>query len=438
MPKAERDGISTREVKLKRSLGLFEVTAYGVGIILGAGIYALIGPAAGLAGNALWMSFGIAAVIATITGLSYAELGSMYPKASAEYIFSQKAFNHRSLSFLIGWLMIYITIVASATVALGFGGYLFALTGMPVIASAILLVVILTGFNLWGMKESSKLNVVLTIIEAGGLLLIISLAFGHFGSVNYFETSGVPNGIFLAAILVFFAYLGFEDIDRVSEETKNPRRTIPLALLISIAITTVLYMGVSIAAVSIMPWQQLAASPAPLADAAASVLPGSGTFISLIALCAIASTVLVLLISGSRLIYGMSSEGSLPRPLKIIHPVRRTPWIAVLLIGGAAAALTLVGKIQLVAEMTDLGAFMVFVVVNLAVITLRYTRPSECRPFKVPFSIGRFPILPALGVAFCVYMLSQFSVLLMLFAGVVLVAGAIAYGLLMKLGKIDN
>ncbi len=436
MPKAERNGTVAKEVKLKRSLGLFEVTSYGVGIILGAGIYALIGPAAGLAGNALWMSFVIAAVIAALTGLSYAELTSMFPKASAEYMFTQKAFNRRSLSFLIGWLMLYVTVVASATVALGFAGYFSALTGAPMAVGALGLIALLTAFNIWGIKESSRLNITLMAIELFGLLLIICLGFGHFGSVNYFETAGVPNGIFLAAILVFFAYLGFEDMDSLSEETRNPRRTIPLALLISVAITTAIYMAVSISAVSIIPWQQLAASSAPLADVATSVLPGSGWLISLIALCATASTVLVLLIAGSRLSYGMAAEGSLPRIFKLIHPKRCTPWVAVLLIGVFSAALALIGKIKFVAELTDLGAFLIFFVVNSAVITMRYTRPKESRSFRVPLNIGRFPILPAIAAAICVFMLTQFEPVMMLLVGVVLIAGAAAYAVLIKTGMI--
>jgi len=430
------DGVTSKVGKLKRELTLFDVTMYGIGVILGAGIYALIGPAAGLAGNALWISFGIAAIIAALTGLSYAELAAMYPKASAEYIFVQKAFGWRSFSFLVGWLMMYVTIVAAATVSLGFGGYLSALTGVPAMVGSLGLIAALTAFNIWGIKESSRLNIVLTSVEVVGLLLIIILGFGHYGTVNYFETAGIPNGIFLAAILVFFAYLGFEDMDAVTEETKKPRRNIPRALLISVAITTILYMAVSIAAVSIMPWQTLAASSAPLADVAASVLPGSGWLLSLIALTATSSTVLILLIAGSRLAYGMANEGSLPRPLRIIHPSRCTPWIAVLLMGILSAALALIGKIEIVANMTDLGAFLIFVFVNLAVVTLRFTKPREPRPFRVPLNIGRFPILPAIGAVFCAYMLFQFNLMMLAFGCVVLVIGAIVYVVLLKAGKI--
>lgn len=433
-----QDGVTARVGKLKRQLTLFDVTMYGVGIILGAGIYALIGPAAGLAGNALWMSFGLAAIIAALTGLSYAELTALFPRASAEYLFTQKAFRNRLFSFLVGWLMMYVTVVAAATVALGFGGYMYSLTGIPVIAASLGLIALLTIFNLYGIKESSRLNILLTTVEVFGLLLILFLAFGHYGSVNYFETAGIPNGIFLAAILVFFAYLGFEDMDAVSEETRNPRRTIPIALLLAVAISTVLYMAVSIAAVSILPWQKLAVSSAPMADVAGAVVPGAGWFLSLIALAATSSTVLILLIAGSRLTYGMATEGSLPKLLKAIHPVRCTPWIAVLLVGSLSALLTLTGSIKMVAELTDIGAFAIFTVVNAAVIVLRYTKPHERRLFKIPLNIGRFPVLPAIGMIFCAYMLTHFSVMLLLSIIFILVLGAAAHGLLVRTGKIKN
>ena len=142
--------------KLRRSLGLFELTAYGVGIILGAGIYALIGQAAALAGNALWMSFFIGAIIAAFTGLSYAELGTMYPKEAAEYVYSRKAFRSKRLAFMVGWLIVFVALVAAATVALGFGGYLQAITGIPMIIGAAGLILALSFLNFWGIDDSEK------------------------------------------------------------------------------------------------------------------------------------------------------------------------------------------------------------------------------------------------------------------------------------------
>ncbi|MFQ6056002.1 MAG: APC family permease, partial [Methanosarcinales archaeon] len=315
MPYKPQIGLPHEKPKLKKALGLFEVTIYGVGIILGAGIYALIGEAAAVAGNALWIAFFVGAVIAAFTGLSYAELGTMYPKEAAEYVYSKKAFNSNLLSFLVGWLIIFVEIVAAATVALGFGGYFYSLTGFSPILSAIILIGILSFLNFWGIKESARFNVIFTLIEAAGLILIIVLGLNYFGSVNYFEAPQGFSGILMAAILVFFAYIGFEDMVNVAEETRKPRKVIPKALIISLIITTLVYMLVSIASVSVIPWNELGASSAPLAAVSEKAWTGSSSLLSIIALFATGNTVLILLIVTSRMIYGMADKKSLPKYL---------------------------------------------------------------------------------------------------------------------------
>ena len=439
MPKLERDGISANEVKLKRDLGLFEVVMYGIGIILGAGIYALLGKAAGVAGPALWMSFAVGAVIAAITGLSYAELGAMYPKESAEYLYSKKAFRSTRLSFVLGWLLIFLGSIGAATVALGFGGYLFSLTGIPIIASALGLIAVLTALNFWGIKESSKANIIFTIIELAGLLIIIAIGMTHLQPVEYYTF--MPNGfsgIFLGAILIFFAYLGFENIGIIAEEMKNPRKNLPRALLIAILVTSLIYVLVSIAAVSIVPWDVLGASTAPLADVARNAFPGGYTIMAAIALFATANTVLILLISASRITWGMANQRCLPKKLSKVHTKRRTPWVTILITGALAAAFVFMGNIKTVAEITDFGAFLVFFCMNVAVIVLRYNRPKDVRPFKVPFTIGRFPILPALGAVFCLGMLFFFATDVIMVSVAIIVAGLFIYQILRMKGVADD
>lgn len=406
MPSEE---ITAKIGKLKRTLGLFEVTMYGVGIILGAGIYALIGKAAGIAGPALWAAFGIGGFVALLTGLSYAELGAMFPKEAAEFVYTKKAFGRSLLSFLVGWLIIIVGCVAAATVALGFGGYFQAITGVPQLAAAVGLIAVMSYLNFYGIKESSRANILFTIIEASGLILIILLGLGHLGSVNYLEAPAGIEGIFMAAILVFFAYLGFEDIVNIAEETKKPTRVIPRALLLSILITTIIYVLVSVSAVSILPWQTLGTSAAPMADIAQTALPGLGPIMAFIALFATANTVLVLLIVESRMAWGMAHAKALPKPLALIHPRRCTPWTAIIATSLLTVAFVFFGNIRTVAEITDFGAFLIFLSVNVSLIWLRFTRPNIRRPFKVPLNIGRFPVLPALGAAFCVGMLFFFS-----------------------------
>src|SRR3989344_3416599 len=232
--------------QLKRSLGLFETTFYGVGVVLGAGVYVLIGKAAGLAGNSLWAAFAIGAFIATFTGLSYAELSSMFQKASGEHYYAQKAFNNH-IAFLVGWLIVIGGIIASATVALGFAGYFNALFNTPIILTAIASILILT------------------IIKLVGLLIIIALGFTFFGDVNILELPPTGfRGLISGAALIFFAFLGFEGVVRLSEETKNPKKVIPKALILSIIITTIIYILVAISAVSVLGWERLAMRNAPL------------------------------------------------------------------------------------------------------------------------------------------------------------------------------
>jgi len=216
---------------LKRELGLLEVTLSGVGIILGAGIYVLIGQAAGLAGNALWLAFGLSAIIALLTGLSYAELSSMFPKAGAEYDYVANAFNKR-LAFVIGWLVFLSGVLAAATVALGFAGYFAALTSVPLIISAVVLLVLLTVLLGYGVKETARVAVIATLIEAAGLVLIIALGLPHLGSVNYWEMPQGFSGLFAASALIFFAYQGFESMVKFSEETRSPETTVPKALVL--------------------------------------------------------------------------------------------------------------------------------------------------------------------------------------------------------------
>ncbi|MCP8322326.1 MAG: amino acid permease, partial [archaeon] len=197
---------------LKREIGLAGAVAYGVGIIVGAGVYALIGRAAGQAGNSVWLSFILAAIVASFTGLSYAELSSMFPVSGAEYVYVEKAFRSNFWAFIIGWLVLLSGVISSSTVALGFGGYLMSYIGISEAFTAILLILLLSLVNFWGIKESVKVNVVLTLIEVSGLILVVLFGAKYFGSVNYFVAPSGVRGIVSAAALIFFAFIGFESL----------------------------------------------------------------------------------------------------------------------------------------------------------------------------------------------------------------------------------
>ncbi|MEW5839642.1 amino acid permease [Nitrososphaera sp.] len=412
--------------QLRQGIGLFQAIMYGTGLILGAGIYVLIGDVAGIAGNAMWISFVIAAVIAAFTGLSYAELSSVFPRSAAEYVYVKSAFGSELFAFVTGWLVVFVALVSAAAVAIGFSGYFasFVPGANPVLVAA-LLVAGLSAVNFVGIRESVWTNTTFTIIEIAGLAIIIGAGLWMFSSgqpvatVDYFEmppaitSPALAAGALLGAVgLVFFAYFGFENLANVAEETKNARRVIPVALVASIAITTAIYVLVAVAAVALAGWEALSSSDAPLALAAEKAFGRTGTvLLSAISLFATTNTVLMLLIAGSRIMFGMSGYGALPASLAAVHPKTRTPYKAVAAAGVAAVAVVAAssGRIDAVARVAVFGIFIIYAFVNLSLIWLRYKKPEMERPFRSPVAIGRFPLLAGLGLASSVAMLAQFD-----------------------------
>ncbi len=413
---------------LKRDLGLFEVTLSGVGIILGAGIYALIGKAAELAGtgNSVWIAFALAALIAVFTGLSYAELSSIFPRASAEYEYTNRAFGKR-LAFVIGWLIIFSGVIGASTVALGFGGYFEALTGASALPSAVLLILALSIILLWGIKISAWFAIVFTLIETVGLLIVICIGVPHLGSVDYLDMPNGLRGVFEAAALIFFAYMGFEEMVKLSEETRDPERNMPLALMAALAITILLYILVALSVVSVVPPEVLAASAAPFAEVAAEALgPEAFVVVSAIALFATANTVLLMLLAASRIAYGMAESASLPTVLGRVHPGRRTPMVAIVAVMLLSIAFLFSGDIAFVASANDFILFATFVVINASLITLRRKEPELPRPFRVPFAFGWVPVLPVLGILTCLFLIVHLDgAAILLGLGIAVVGGLI-------------
>jgi len=422
-------------------MSLFHLTMYGVGLILGAGIYVLIGEAAGFAGNSMWISFLLGSIVAIFAGLSYAELTALYPKAAAEYTFVKNAFKNNFFGFIIGWLTAITSMIVAATVSLGFGGYFTQFIELPITFVAILLIGILSIVNFIGIKESTWANTIFALITAAGLILIIILGLTTEPSkpIDYFEMPNGSTGIILAFVLIFFAFIGFEDMANVAEEVKRPHKTIPRAIILSVVITGVIYILVSLSVVRVLNWEELSLSSAPLADVAKNVLGTNGSItLSLIALFATASTVLITLVAGARILYGMAKSNSLPLFLSKIHSKTKTPWIAVIGILIASVGFAFVGDIVVVANITVFAVVITFAVINLAVIVLRYTEPELERPFRVPVNIRKFPILPLFGFATTVYMALQFEIEVVLVGFAIIGIGAIFYLILKKRNQITN
>lgn len=416
--------------ELKRHMGLFQLTMYGTGLILGAGIYVLIGEAAGFAGDSVWLAFVLGSIVALFAGFSYAELSSVFPKAAAEYIFIKNAFKNNFFAFLIGWLTAITSIITAATVALGFGGYFAEFVNIPIIISAIGLLCILSIVNFVGIRESAWTNTIFTIIEAAGLILIIVIGF-TFASpepVDYTASPTGLSGIVIAFVLIFFAFIGFEDMANIAEEVKKPRKTLPRAIILSIIISGVLYVLVSLAVVRVVNWEELATSAAPMALVAERGLGSEAhILLSSIALFAITNTVLITLVAGSRIFYGMAKEKVFPAILERVHFKTKTPWIAVIVILITSIVFSSVGDIVIVANITVFAIVITFAAVNLAVIVLRYTEPKIERKFRVPINIGKFPILPLFGLGISVYMGFQFEIEVVLVGIAIIGIGAIFY-----------
>jgi basic amino acid/polyamine antiporter, APA family len=421
--------------KLKKELSLFTATLYGIGIIVGAGIYVLIGQGAGIAGNAVWISFAVAAVIAACTGLSYAELAGMFPKDAAEYVYTKKAFKRENISFLVQWIMIFTIIVSASTVALGFGNYLSYLLGVPALAGAALLIIALSIVNYIGIKESAKFNNISTIVEVAGLLIVIAIGMFFIGNANvdYFQAPAGLSSILAATALIFFAYIGFEELVNLSEETKNASRVIPKALVLSLVISTILYILVALSAVSVIGADALAASHAPMAQVVSTVIPQGGLLLAIIALFATANTALVMLIVVSRMLYGMSGHG-MPRVCGIVGK-RGTPYFSVFIVMLLSLVFITVSGMKTIALLTDVGLFLVYVAVNASLIRLRYSKSRAKRTFKSPINIGRFPLLAGIGIASSGLMLLHFDPMLIFYEVLVAIIGFAFYTAYIKFGK---
>lgn len=385
--------------ELRRELGLREALVYGVGLILGAGIYAILGEATGVTGGSIVFSFLLAAVIASLTGLSYAELASIYPQAEGDYIYVREAFDRAVVSDVTAIGRLFMGVISSAAVALAFAGYLSSFVDLPPIPVAVVLVAATTLVNYWGVDLSTRINLVFTGIEIAGLLIVVWVGAGSWGTAPVFQA---PNGLFgvvHASFLVFFAYLGFGSIVNLAEETEDASTTIPRAIVLAIGITTLLYVLVGLSAVALVDWRTLGASSSPLAAVAlAGWGPVGATVLAAIALFSTTNTVLILQISTSRLLYGVSKAEYhvFPTTLSRVHPSRRTPHYAVAVVGLGTVPFVLLGDVGRVVGLANLTLLVVFMLVNAALLELRYARPEAERGFRAPLNVGRLS-LTALG-----------------------------------------
>lgn len=411
--------------RLRRILGLTQVTASSVGIIIGAGIYVLLGPATAEAGGLVWLSFILAAVLCGLTGLSYAELSSMFPRAGAEYEYTRQVFPV-GVAFVVGWVMTCGLIIAAAAIALGFARYLRTFVDVDVRLGAWILLALAVLVALGGIGRSAGIVLLLGAVQVGGLVFVIVIGMGHLGEADLLQGNGF-SGVIGATALVFFAFIGFDEVISLAEETRDPTRTMPRALLTALGISTLLYAAVSIAAVNVLSVGELGRSTRPLADVVSHVLGGGGVkTMAAIALITTANTTLLAVTAASRLAYGIANRGSLPPQVAAVSR-RGVPWVAVLVIGVAAAGFAAFRDLKLIAGATDFAVYVVFLVVNAVVITLRVRQPDTPRPFRVPIAVGRVPVIPVLAFLVTLAMIPQLERGAIWIGLALLTTGAIAY-----------
>ena len=387
-----------KSAHLKRTLGFWALTAYGVGDILGAGIYALMGKVAGAAGSYSWVSFLCSLAVAAITALSYSELVTRFPKSGGESYYCEQGFRAKGIAMVSGWLVFCAGTFSLAAISRAFTGYLQGM--IPGIPSWFLIIVfiLLLGFiNFWGIRESSTANIICTVIEASGLIFVIIIGV-LFLRENPSQTTFpadaavVPWGKVLSgAALAFFAFIGFQDMVNIAEEVKEPERIFPRAIIMALAFTGIIYIIIAVIATAAVSSETLSRSSAPLLEVVRASQGSSFDWIfTIVALFAVANTGLLNFIMASRLIYGMSQQNLFPRWLDSVHYSRRTPHHAIAAVMVAALVLALSGTITRLAGTTSVLLLIVYVAVNVSLI-LAKMRDRTKAVFNVP------AIIPALG-----------------------------------------
>ena len=394
--------MGNEKVELRRSIGLVLLTLYGLGNILGAGIYVLVGKVAGEAGYAAPVSFFIASIAAGFSAFTYAELSARYPVSAGEAVYLYKGFKLNALSGLVGLMLALAGVASAAALAHGFAGYFQEIAHVPENLLVGGLILTLGVIASWGIGESVKVASLLTVIEIAGLVIIATVGLDRL--VGDGLTPALPldnssegrefvlDGIFVGAFLAFYAFIGFEDMINIAEEVKNPQRNLPLATIFSLIAATVLYALISYVSVNVVDPQRLSESNAPLALVYAESTGKDALLITIISLFAVVNGALIQIIMGSRILYGMANNGWMPQFLTSINARTQTPLISTVIITLALLIFALAFPFVTLVEMTSYLILSVFTLVNWALIRIKKVDPN-------PEGVKTFPIIiPILGM----------------------------------------
>jgi len=397
--------------KLKRVVKLPYLILYGLGTILGAGIYILISKVAFHANIFTPLSFLIAGLVVAFTAFVYAELSGRFPKSAGEAAYVSKAFNHSGLTFLIGILIAATGIVSAATIISGFTGYFNIFFNIEPAYAETVLVMLLGLIAFWGISESVKIASLMTVIEIVGLLLVIfvsldDVSFSTLSTTNIDFSMSILAGIFAGAFLAFYAFIGFEDMVNIAEEVVEPEKNMPRGIIIVLVVSTIFYLFVAVVAVFAMPMDDLLKSTAPFSDIVARNSDVPVAIITVISLFAVVNGALIQIIMASRLLYGMSRHKVLPEFLTSIHPVTRVPHKATLVVSILILLLTLLFDLESLAKLTSYIVVVVFITMSITLIVIKRREQQQnitYEGFSIPVAIpwlGLFILLGFLLVQF--------------------------------------
>jgi APA family basic amino acid/polyamine antiporter len=394
--------IAEPEIKFSRELGLLEATTLGVGAMIGAGIFILSGMAAGIAGPAATVSYILCGLMTLFTALSYSELSSSIPLAGGGYTFVHQGLGG-FIAFLNGWALIFGSVVACSLYALGFAGHFNPLLDLVIKVSpsvkfsAFAIAFLLIAINIKGAKESGKTQNIFTISKVAILIIFIALCIPHVKTSGFkpFAPFGFT-GIISATALIYISFFGFELISSASEEIKNPTKTVPRAILLSLFIPMLIYVGVVLVSTGILDYQTLGTSAAPLVLIAEKALGNYGLLFILVGgLLSTTSALNATILAASRQTYAMGRDGYLPGKIFRLHPKFKTPYTAVAVVGIVVLIFCLSGEVEFVAHLANFCYLFALILVNLSVIMLRKKEPRLKRPFKLPWH----PFIPLLAIA---------------------------------------
>lgn len=411
---------SAEKSHLSKNLKAIDIAALGIGAVVGMGIFVATGSGAHMAGPAIAVSFILAAIVAALCGLCYCELATMFPVSGSTYAYAYITFGE-FIAMIIGWCLTSEYLVACSAVASGWSGTLvgilenmgitlpLALTNSPanggfVDLPAVIITLLITYLLFYGMKESSRINDILVFLKIGIILLFIILGVTHIDFANYkpFAPKGM-SGIFAGSASIFFSYIGFDAISTTAEETKNPNRDVPRGLIICLSVVAILYVAVALVLTGMVPYTEIVSENAVPAALARIGITWGSELVGIGAILGMISTLIAMLYGQIRIFMSMSRDGLIPKGFSKIHHKHNTPYVSTIISGFTAAIIAGFLPLDIIIEFLSTGTLMSFIVVSLAVIVLRKTKPEMKRSFKCP----GVPYTPIITIICCLALLSR-------------------------------